>query len=171
MYFQTLQQFLKTLRQLDTWLERAEAHAETKGFDSAVLLQARLAPDQFPCVRQVQIACDTVRVGAARVTGREMAERPDTERTVAELRSRVAVTLADCLLFTEADFADISKNTVTQPRWKGQVMSAHDYFLQHVLPNFYFHATTAYAILRHNGVPLGKKDFLGERTMRLPDEK
>ena len=168
MYFQTLQQFIKTLGQIDSWLVRAEAYAETKGFDSAVLLQARLAPDQFAFARQVQIACDTVRVGVARVIGRDVAELPDIERTVPELRARVAATLADCLTFTEADFADLEAHTVTQPRWKGQVMSAHDYFLQHVLPNFYFHATTAYAILRHNGVPIGKKDFLGERTMRMP---
>ena len=98
----------------------------------------------------------------------QMAERADTETTLAELRARVAATLSDLATFTEADFADLSQNTVTQPRWQGKVMSAHDYFLEHVLPNFYFHATTAYAILRHNGVPLGKKDFLGERTMRQP---
>lgn len=168
MYFQTLQQMVKTLRQLDTWLERAETNAASRGFDGNVLLAARLAPDQFPFVRQVQIACDTPRMGAARMTGKELAERADTETTLAELRARVAATLSDLATFTEADFADLSQNTVTQPRWQGKVMSAHDYFLEHVLPNFYFHATTAYAILRHNGVPLGKKDFLGERTMRQP---
>ena len=168
MYYQTYQQMQKTLGQLDTWLETASGHAESKAFDSQVLVHSRLAPDQFPLVRQVQIACDTARLGMSRMTGKEAAQRPDTETTLDELRARVAASIEDLKAYSAEDFADLSQNTVSQPRWEGKVMSAHDYFMEHVVPNFFFHATMTYAILRHNGVPLGKKDYLGARTMRSP---
>lgn len=168
MYLETFAQLQKSLRQLDTWLVQATDYAASRKFDPTVLVNSRLAPDQFALGRQVQIACDTLRQGAARMVGREIAEVADTETTIDELRARVASTLADLATYGAGDFADLSANVVTQPRWQGRYMTAHDFFLEHVLPNFYFHVTTTYAILRHNGVPLGKKDFLGERTMHTP---
>lgn len=168
MYYRMFQQMKKGLAQLDTWLVKAAAYAETRGFDPNVLMQARLAPDQFAFARQVQIACDTAKLGASRMTGKEAAAQADTEQTLEDLRARVAVVVAYLDSFTEADFAGVEGRTVTQPRWEGKIMDAGDYCLEHVVPNFFFHASHAYAILRHNGVPLGKKDYLGKLSQRMP---
>ena len=168
MYFDTFGQFKKTLKQLDAWLETAAAHAKSKSVAPATVLGLRLVVDQFPFVRQVQIACDTAKLGASRLTGKEAPAHVDTEQSFEELRARVASVLAYLDALTEADFADAATRQITQPRWEGRVMTGRDYFFEHVIPNFFFHATTAYAILRQNGFPLGKKDFLGPLTQRQP---
>ena len=168
MYLQIFGQLTKQLAQMDTWLATAAAHAEAKGFDVDVLVTQRLAPDQFALGRQVQIACDTARLGASRITGKETASEPDEETTIAELRARIASTLEGLQTLSEGDFGDAASRTVTQPRWKGQVMDTHDYLLEHVMPNFYFHAAHVYAILRHNGVGVGKRDYLGTLSKRDP---
>jgi hypothetical protein len=126
----------------------------------------RLAPDQFPLARQVQIACDTVKLTAGFLTGKPMPAQEDTEKTLAELQARVrsVITLIDGL--TAKDFEGAATRVVSQPRWKGEWMTGADYFIEHTIPNFYFHLTTTYAILRHNGVPVGKRDYLGVQSKR-----
>lgn len=158
----------KMLGQLDKWLEAAAAHAETKKFDPKVYLSLRLAPDQFAFAKQVQTACDTAKLVAARLGGKEAPAHADTEQTLDELHARVRAVVAYLDGFSAADFEGAAARVITQPRWEGKVMSGSDYFLEHGLPNFFFHLTHAYAILRHNGVSLGKRDYLGPLTQRLP---
>ena len=129
----------------------------------------RLAPDQFAFARQVQTACDTARVASARLTGKESAPPPDTEQSLDELRARVKGTVAYLDGLTSADFEGAATRVITQPRWQGKTMTGADYFLEHALPNFFFHLTHAYAILRHNGVQLGKRDFLGALSQKAAD--
>lgn len=166
MYFETLQQMKKMLGQLDKWLAAAATHAQSKSVDPNVFLGLRLALDQFPLSRQVQSACDTVKLGTSRLTGREAPSHADTEQTLEELRERIRSTLAYVDGFTAKDFESAATRVISQPRWEGKVMSGADYFLEHVLPNFFFHTTHAYAILRHNGVAVGKRDYLGALTQR-----
>lgn len=168
MYFEIFQQMKKQLGHIPLWLDAATAYATTKKFDPNVFAGLRLAPDQFPLSRQIQIACDTPKLGVSRITGKTAPSQPDTEVTLDELRARVASAIAFLDALAPIDFDAVAGRTVTNPRWEGKVMSAHDYFIEHVIPNFYFHLTHVYAILRHNGVDLGKKDFLGKLTQRLP---
>jgi hypothetical protein len=168
MFFETLGQLKKTLSQLDGWLEAAATYAATKKFEPSVYLGLRLAPDQFAFAKQVQTACDTAKLAAARLAGKEAPKHPDTEQSLDELRARVKSVVTYLESFSAADFSEAATRRVTQPRWEGQYMLGADYFLEHALPNFYFHTTHAYAILRHNGVPLGKKDFLGALSKHTP---
>ena len=166
MIFETLGQMKKMLRNLDKWLETASAHAQKKSFDPNVFMTLRLAPDQFAFARQVQTACDTPKLAAARLSGKEPPSHPDTEKTMDELRARIASTLAYLDGFTAKDFEGAETRTITQPRWEGKTMVGRDYFLEHALPNFFFHVTHAYAIMRHNGVDLGKRDYLGPLSLK-----
>jgi hypothetical protein len=168
MYFEMFGQFKKILAQLDKWLEAAGAHATAKSFDPAVFMGLRLAPDQFAFARQVQTACDTAKLAAARLTGKEAPKHADDEQTLDQLRARVQSVLAYLNDFTAADFAGAAERKVTQQRWEPKFMIGAQYFIEHALPNFFFHTTHAYAILRHNGVPLGKRDFLGPLSMQTP---
>lgn len=168
MYFETVSQMKKMLGQLDKWLEKAAAFAQTKKFDPAAFLTFRLAPDQFAFARQVQTACDTAKLVAARLTGKEAPSHPDTEQTLDELRARVQTVITYLEGFSAKDFDGAAARVITQPRWEGKVMSGADYFLEHGLPNFFFHLTHAYAILRHNGVEVGKRDYLGPLSQRVP---
>ena len=168
MYEAMFRQMRKTLVQIDKWLEMAKAHAEAKALDPKGFLEMRLAPDQFPFVKQVQGACDVAKAAASRLTGKEAPAMADTEQSLDELRTRVQATVAYLDTFTAKDFAGAESRTVTQPRWEGKTMTGADYFIEHAVPNFYFHTSHAYAILRHAGVPLGKRDFLGTLTMRAP---
>lgn len=157
-------QFSKMLGNLLRILDKAAAHAEAKKFDMDVLLQARLAPDQFNLIRQAQIACDTAKLCAARLADKESdaPSHPDAEQSLAEIKARIESVIDYLGTFSEADFADAAEQRITQPRWKGKSLSGEEFLLQHAIPNLYFHVTTLYAILRHNGVDVGKKDFLGE---------
>ncbi|MCL2726353.1 MAG: DUF1993 domain-containing protein [Polyangiaceae bacterium] len=170
MYFQTFKQITKLLGQMDTWFDKANDYAKSRSFDPNVFVGLRLAPDQFPLSRQVQIACDTVKRGAFRMAGKEVPVQEDTEKTVDELRARIKSVISYLDTFTEKDFEGITSRTVPYPspapQWKGKTMTAHDYFMEHVIPNFFFHTCHVYAILRHNGVPLGKHDYLGSITHR-----
>jgi hypothetical protein len=168
MYHETFQQMIKLLGQLDKWLDAAAAFAQPKKIEPATILGYRLAPDQFALVRQVQLACDTARVAVTRLTGKEAPSQPDTEQTIEELQARVRMTRAFLEGLSAADFADAATRVVSTPRWEGKVMTGADYFLEHAVPNFYFHVTHTYAILRHIGVPLGKRDYLGALTLRAP---
>jgi hypothetical protein len=168
MYLDTLRQMKKQLGQLETWLAAAATFAAEKKFDPNLFLGFRLAPDQFAFARQVQVACDTAKLAAARLTGTEAPKHEDNEQTLEELRTRVRAVVAYLDRFGAKDLDGAATRVVTQPRWNGKVMSGAAYFLEHAVPNFYFHLTTAYAVLRHNGVPLGKRDYLGELSLRDP---
>lgn len=161
LYALTAPQFIKTLKNLGAILDKAAAYAETKKFDMDVLLQARLAPDQFNLIRQIQITCDTAKLGCSRLTGKPAPEHADTEKTLAEIRTRIASTISYLESLKESDFAKAATVEITTPRWDGKTLTGEQFAINHAVPNFYFHMTTAYSILRHNGVELGKKDFLG----------
>lgn len=158
----------KLLGQMNVWLEKAEAHAASKGYEPDVLLQARLAPDMFPLVRQFQNACDSAKFAAAFTTGKEPPSHPDTEQTFAEIRARVASVIDYLGTFTAKDFEGLDAREVKRPRWEGRSMRASDYLLEQATPNFFFHFTMAYALLRHNGVDLGKRDYIGKLSFRAP---
>lgn len=158
----------KLLGQMNVWIDKAEAHAAARGYEPTVLLQARLAPDMFPLVRQFQSACDTAKFAAAFTTGKEPPSHPDTEQTFPEVRARIASVVDYLGTFTAADFEGIETREVKRPRWEGKSMRASDYLVEQAMPNFFFHLTTAYAILRHNGVELGKRDYLGKLSFRSP---
>jgi hypothetical protein len=168
MYTEIFAQFRKQLGQLDKWLATAAEYARSRNFDPNVLVAQRLAPDQFPLARQVQIACDTAKLGASYLTAREVPSRADDEKTIEELQERIRATITLLEGFGASDFEGAAGRVVSQPRWKGEWMTGADYFLQHTVPNFYFHLTTAYAILRHNGVNIGKRDYLGPQSKRPP---
>ncbi|MGE0547442.1 MAG: DUF1993 family protein [Kofleriaceae bacterium] len=168
MYHAMFQQMQKQMAQLDKWFDAAAEHAKAKSFDSNLFLGFRLAPDQFAFARQVQIACDTAKLGAARLSGKTAPNHADTETTLDELRTRVRSTLEFLRTITDSDLSGAATRVVTQPRWEGKVMSGANYFLEHAVPNFYFHLTHAYAILRHNGVNLGKRDYLGTLSLVAP---
>ena len=166
MYFEAIGQMKKQLGQLDKWLETADKFAKDKSFDSAIFLGFRLAPDQFAFGRQVQATCDVAKLIAARLAGKEAPKHEDNEKTIDELRARVQSVIAYLDGFTAKDFEQAATRSVTQPRWEGKTMTGADYFIEHVVPNFFFHLTHVYALLRHNGVGLGKRDYLGPLTYR-----
>ncbi len=153
--------FAKTLQNLELWMDKASAYAQAKSFEVDVLAQARLAPDQYPFVRQVQAACDQAKFAAAYLSGKQAPPHPDTEQTFAELRQRIQ----ECLSFVDSvqakDLAGAEERKVSPPWLSGKWLRGDDYLVQLAVPNFFFHVTTAYAILRHNGVDLGKMDFIG----------
>ncbi|MCP9930199.1 DUF1993 domain-containing protein [Cyanobium sp. AMD-g] len=153
----------RSLSNLSGILAKAAAHAEARGIDPAVLLQARLYPDMFPLVRQVQIATDIARRGLARLAGVESTAMDDNEASFEELIERVATTLA-CLKGFSAEQIDGTETKPIELTIRSETLhfSGQSFLLFFVLPNVYFHVTTTYDILRHNGVELGKRDFLGE---------
>lgn len=157
-------QFKKTLLNVEKWLDRAAAFADQKKFDVNNLLTARLAPDQFPLLRQVQIVCDQAKFTASRLTGKQPPSHPDTEKTVDELRARIHSVLSYLDGFKPEEFEGAAERKIELPQQKGKGMRGADYLRERQIPNFHFHVTTTYAILRHNGVDLGKADFIGPVT-------
>ena len=162
LYEMTIPLFTKALHNMSKHLEKGAAYADTKKFEVDVLLNSRLAPDQFHLIRQVQVACDTAKFAASRLTNKEAPTHEDKEKTLAELQTRIDSTLSYLKTFNPAEFKGAEERKVSHPRWEGKWLTGFEFATQHVIPNFYFHATHVYAILRHNGVDLGKKDFLGE---------
>jgi len=158
----------KMLGQLDTWLVKAVEYAQKKPFDANTLLVFRLAPDQYPFVRQVQLSCDHAKFAPARLTGKEAPKHPDDEQTIDGLHARIRSVRSWLDAFGAADLEGAEKRVVTLPRWEGKGLIGEDFLLEYAMPNFYFHVTHAYAILRHNGVDLGKKDYVGEVSLRAP---
>jgi uncharacterized protein len=162
MYSASIPAFQQILGALSGVLDKTEAHCLAKKIDPAVMLATRLTPDMFPLSRQVQIACDFAKGTAARLGGVDNPSYADTEKSVVELKERIAKTLAFLQAFTPAQIdgsetRDISLKVGPQEmHFKGQ-----PYLVNFAMPNFYFHATCAYAILRANGVDLGKGDFIG----------
>ena len=159
-------QLKKMLHNLDGWLGKAVEHATAKKFDPDVLVSARLAPDQYPLAKQVQAACDSAKLCAARLSGKDVPKHEDNETTLAELRARVAAVAELLGTFTEADFADADSRIITLPFAPGMVINAPDFLVEMAIPNTYFHLCMAYAILRHNGVDLGKRDVIGSLNLR-----
>ncbi|MBX3021778.1 MAG: DUF1993 domain-containing protein [Bdellovibrionales bacterium] len=158
----TVPQFQKMLTNLQKILDKGAAYADAKKFDVNVLMHSRLAPDQFPLIKQIQIACDTAKLACARLTGKDGPVNEDKEQTFQEIRARIDSTLAYLKTLKPADFNGAEEKKISQPRWEGKWLTGSEYVLHHALPNIYFHITTAYSILRHNGVDVGKKDYLGE---------
>jgi hypothetical protein len=162
MYQASIPVFIRNLNNLSAILTKAEANAQARKIEPEVFVNARLAPDMFPLSRQVQIATDAVKGCAARLAGVEVPSFPDTEKTFPDLQARIAKT-ADFLKTFKAGQIDGTEEKKIALKVGGQDMTfaGQVYLLNFVLPNLYFHITTAYAILRHNGVELGKKDYLG----------
>jgi len=161
LYESSVPQFKKMLGNLDKWLEEATQFAKTKSFDPNVLVQSRLAPDMYPLVRQVQSCCDSAKFACSRLAAKDPPKHPDTETTIEELRARIKTCMTYLDTFKPADFEGAEKRRVDLPFLEGKWLVGSDYLCQMALPNFYFHVVTAYAILRHNGVPLGKMGYIG----------
>ncbi len=162
LYQASVPQFLRMLANLKGILEKAAAHAAARKIDDSVLLNSRLFPDMFPLTRQVQIASDFARGTAARLSGVEPPAIEDKEQTFAELVARVEGAIAYVKTLPAAKFEGAETRQITRKiRGVEKSFAGVDYLLQYSLPNFYFHLTTAYAILRHNGVEIGKGDFVG----------
>ena len=151
---------------VEAWLEKGVGHANAKAFDPAVLLDARLAPDQYPLLRQIQSVCDSAKFTAARLADKEPPKPPDTEQTLDEIRARIRTCKAYLDTFKPADFEGAETRLVPVAFMPGKVLTGLDFLFELQLPNFFFHATTAYAILRHNGVNLGKIDYIGSLSVR-----
>lgn len=161
LYTVTIPPFIKALTNLSNCLDKAVAHAEAKKFDPQTLLQSRLAPDQFPLVRQIQLASDAAKSFAARLNGQEVPSIADTEATVEELKGRIAKTI-EILNMVKPEDVDGKEDVanIKLPYLPG-MLTGFEYAIGLTIPNFYFHIVTAYAILRHNGVDIGKTDYIG----------
>jgi len=162
MYQASAPRFVNTLKNLSAILDKAQAHAEAKKIQPPVLLNCRLYPDMFPMKRQVQVACDTAKGAVARLAGVEVPKHEDTEETFAELKVRIAKTIEFVETIKAAQIDGCEEKNIhlklgsREIDWKGM-----QYLLGYALPNFYFHVVTAYDILRHNGVELAKRDYIG----------
>jgi len=165
-HYDTIRQFSKQLQTLEKWFDKAEAHAKAKKFEVDVLAGARLAPDAFSLAQQVQSACDQAKFAAAYLSGGKAPAHPDTEKTFAELRQRIQSCLAYLATVDAKDFAGSEERKVAPPWLQGKWFRGADYVTGLAIPNFYFHITMAYAILRHNGVDLGKMDFIGDMPVQ-----
>lgn len=167
MYFKVISQCIESLRNVELWLDKAEQYAAAKKFDVGVLLTSRLAPDMQGLVYQVQSACDYVKAGAGWLSGEAPPKHADNEQGIEELRSRIRKTLAFAEAVAEEQFVGASERKIGLPWAPGKALEGEDYLLQIIIPNVYFHLAMIYAILRHNGVEIGKMDFLGNiRWMR-----
>jgi len=162
MYQASAPRFAHTLKSLSAILAKAQAHCEAKKIDPLVLTGARLFPDMFPLSRQVQVACDSAKGAVGRLAGVEIPKHEDTEKTFDELKARIAKTLEFIASVKPAQIdGSEEKEIVLKLRGNDTPFKGTQYLLGFVYPNFYFHAATAYNILRHNGVEIGKVDFLG----------
>lgn len=162
MYAMSVETFLPMLTTLSALLEKGAKHAEAKKFESAVLVNARLAPDMLPLSRQIQIACDMAKNGSSRLAQQEAPRFEDNESTIEELRTRIARTIEHLKSIPASAIDGSEERDIKIPlRDRTLEMPGLPFLKTWALPNFYFHIVTAYAILRHNGVELGKRDFLG----------
>jgi hypothetical protein len=169
MHYQMISQCTQSLKNFETCLDKAAKYAAAKKFDVGVLLTSRLAPDMQPFTYQVQSACDYVKGAVAWLSGQTPPRHEDTEQTIDELRARIRKTVAFAESVGEAQYAGASERKVTLSWAPGKVIRGDDYLLQMTIPNAFFHIAMAYAILRQNGVDVGKMDFLGH--INLVDTK
>jgi hypothetical protein len=154
--------FVRMLTNMNAWLDKADSHAAAKKFDPSVYLSTRLAPDMLNFTKQIQIACDTAKFCVARLAGVEAPKFDDAESSLAELRARIEATIAYLKSVPAAQIDGSEDRDITIPRRDGSMLMKGEAYLKHyALPNFFFHVTTAYALLRHNGVEVGKPDYLG----------
>ena len=162
MYQASVPRFVNMLTNLSAILDKAQAHVEARKIDPTALTEARLFPDMFPLKRQVQVACDAAKGAVARLAGVEVPKHEDTEQTLAELKARIAKTI-DFIKTLKPTQIEGSEDKEIALKLGGREVkfTGIQYLLGHATPNFYFHVTTAYDILRHNGVELGKRDFIG----------
>ncbi len=168
LYTVTIPPMMKTLTALSGILDKTSSHAEgkqlewhPKGMQEEALLNSRLISDQFPFVRQVTVACDNAKGAAARLAGIEPPKFEDNEKTVAELKARIDKTIEFMKTVKPEQIIGQEDREITLPYWDGKKMKAFDYATNYLIPNFYFHVTTAYSILRSNGVQIGKGDYIG----------
>ena len=162
MYSASIPVFKQILTSLSAILDKAETHVSEKKIDPNALLQFRLFPDMLPFVRQIQIAADFAKGAAARLAGVAVPPYEDNEQSFAELKARIAKTLAFIELLPQASIEGSCERAITTGSGeKTKHFTGQTYLLHYALPHFYFHTTTAYAILRHNGIDIGKKDFIG----------
>lgn len=167
LYAATIPQFKRILQNVERWLDKTAAYAESKKFDPNTLLTARLAPDMFPLLRQIQSTCDQCKLTVARLTAKDPPKHPDTEQTIDELRKRLHSVIGYLDTFTPADFEGAAERPISLPFFpEGKVMTGADYLIERQIPNVYFHTSMLYAILRHNGVDVGKADFIGQVTYK-----
>lgn len=159
-YFHVVVQCVQSLRTVEVWLNKAEQYAAAKKCDVGILMSSRIAPDMKDFIYQVQSACDYVKGAAAWLSGQAPPRHEDTERTIDQIRARLRKTIDFAGSVSEAQYAGAGERRIEFSWAPGKVLAADDYLLQMVVPNVYFHLTTAYAILRHNGVEIGKMDFL-----------
>lgn len=158
-YTYTVPVFIKSLGGLKKVLVKAEAFAKEKGMSEEDFLADRLAPDMFPLVKQVQVACDNAKGAVARLSGTEMPKHEDTEKTFSELLTRIDRTVEFLQSVPESAFADAATRQIILPYYKDKYLTGFDYTREYALPNFFFHLVTAYGIVRKNGVPIGKADY------------
>lgn len=166
LYELTVPQLSKMLKNLDHWMAEATAYAESRKFPVDNLITARLAPDQFTFARQVQAVSDNAKTMAGRLAGKEWPTHPDTETTFEQLRARIASVQGYLETFRPEDFSGAAERKISLPFLQGTWMTGLEYVAQYAIPNFHFHLVTAYAILRHNGVELGKIKYIGSVPMR-----
>jgi len=167
MYHLAIRQFAHTLKSLDTILGKAVSHAEAKKFDVNNYCSARLAPDMLPFPVQIRIATDQAKSAAANLSGKEAPKFEDNETTVEELRARIRRCVSFLDSFTEKDFEKVTGKTVIKLAYPpGKAMLANEYLFGRQIPNFFFHVSTAYNLLRQGGVEIGKMDFLGNLPMQ-----
>ena len=164
-YDVTVPMFIKNLTNLKAFLEKGAAHALEMGVSEADFLGARLSPDMFPLLKQIQIATDNAKGAAARLTDVDPLKIEDVETTMAELCARIDTVVAFLKTFTKEQFTEAATKQITVQYYPGKYFTGHDYLVEFVIPNFFFHMNMAYAIIRASGVPLGKGDYLGALTM------
>lgn len=161
MMYAQITQFTKMLYNLSRLLDKAQRHADANKLEPDVLLNSRLAPDMLPLTSQVQWACDTATLATSVLTGKPAPAFENREKTIPELKARIEKVIDYITSMNESDFAGGEERIVAPPGWAGS-FRGKDYFCQHGVPNFYFHMVTAYAILRHKGVRIGKMDYIGQ---------
>lgn len=173
LYTVSIPPMIKALKALSALLDKGMAHAETKGSERRpgsvhmeTLLQARLVFDQFPLVRQIQIATDNAKGGAGRLAEIEVPTFEDTEKTVEELKARIDKTVAFLESIPAEKIVGKEELKITLPYYPTKYFTGFEYATEYLIPNFYFHVVTAYSILRNNGVDVGKSDYLGALSMK-----
>jgi len=163
MYQASVPVFVRMLGNLSAILDKANAYAETKKIAPSVLLGSRLAPDMLPLSVQIQIACDSAARGTARLAGVDLPSNPDTETTFAEFQARIARTIEFVKTVRPEQIDGSEERSITLPMRTGEMkFQGQEFLLGFTLPNLFFHITTAYAILRHNGLDIGKMDYIGK---------
>ncbi len=164
MYGLFSQQFVKTLRNLDAIIEKGVHYAEARKFPLDNIVTQRIAPDMLPFTKQIQIACDIAKGAAAQLSGTPVPKFEDNEKTIAELRERIAKTIRFIESIKLEDYSKTTAKSVVKMNKPGQGMHAEEFLVQRALPNFFFHVSMTYALLRQGGVDIGKQDYLGKQN-------